>query len=92
VAGSAPPQAIEDSLPILGVRVDGRDVRDDGWVYAVGSVGEGMDRVGYATYWREEAGVGGVEVEVEVVRWEDFVRVFDRVPSHEKRVRAGTDA
>jgi 4'-phosphopantetheinyl transferase len=55
---------------VAGVTVDGRDVREDGWRWAVGSLEGGA--YGYAVIWRGEEGA----VEVEAVGWDQFVRAF----------------
>jgi 4'-phosphopantetheinyl transferase len=57
---------------VSGVRVDGRDVRLDGWTWAVGSIEAG--EYGYAVIWRGENEVRPVQVER--VEWDDFVRIF----------------
>lgn len=61
---------------VAGIKIDGKDVRADGWRWVVGSI-EGGD-YGYAVIWRGEGGEGGVQsgVKVEEVRWEAFVRAF----------------
>ncbi|KLT45173.1 4'-phosphopantetheinyl transferase [Cutaneotrichosporon oleaginosum] len=58
---------------VAGVRVDGRDVRENGWRWVVGSLDEGA--YGYAVIWREDEGES-TAVEVETVRWDEFVRAF----------------
>ncbi|BEI85254.1 hypothetical protein CcaverHIS002_0506550 [Cutaneotrichosporon cavernicola] len=55
---------------VAGVRVDGRDVRKDGWRWAVGSLEGGA--YGYAVIWRGEESA----VEVETVGWDEFIRAF----------------
>ncbi|GMK55740.1 hypothetical protein CspeluHIS016_0207960 [Cutaneotrichosporon spelunceum] len=55
---------------VAAVRVDGRDVREDGWRWAVGSLEGGA--YGYAVIWRGEES----PVEVEMVGWDGFVRTF----------------
>lgn len=58
---------------VAGVKVDGRDVRDDGWSWVVGSIDSGA--YGYAVIWRGEDDPTR-SVEVERITWDDFVRVF----------------
>lgn len=51
--------------------VDGKDIREDGWRWSVGSIEGGA--YGYAVIWR------GEECEppkVEHLVWDDFVRTF----------------
>lgn len=64
----------DGSVP--GFTVDGRDVREDGWRWAVGSIDGG--EYGYAVIWRGEEQEEEKEgkVEVETVSWDDFVRAF----------------
>lgn len=57
---------------VNGVSVDGRDVREDGWRWAVGSLDAGA--YGYAVVWRGE--VVSEDVSVEAISWERFVKAF----------------
>lgn len=54
---------------VRGIRVDGRDIREDGWSWVVGSLDGG--EYGYAVIWK-----GGGEVTVENIDWRGFVRAF----------------
>jgi len=55
------------------VTVDGKDIRDNGWTWTVGSIDGG--EYGYAVIWRGEANPAK-SVEVEKIAWDDFIRVF----------------
>ena len=57
------------------VRVDGRDVEEDGWACASGWLGADGE-YGWAAFWRGD-GEASSEIHVEEVAWEDFLRVFD---------------
>ncbi|TXT10808.1 hypothetical protein VHUM_02313 [Vanrija humicola] len=58
---------------VAGVKVDGRDIGEDGWRWAVGSIDAGA--YGYAIIWRGDA-AERPDVKLEVLAWEDFVHAF----------------
>ncbi|WVR08048.1 hypothetical protein IAU60_005093 [Kwoniella sp. DSM 27419] len=66
-------------IPVRGVMVDGKDVRERGWEYAVGRI----DAHGYAVWWRGdesdagEAGRGGLHVET--LDWDNFAEPLLRL-------------
>lgn len=65
---------------VAGVKVDGKDIRQEGWTWAVGSI-DGGD-YGWAVIWRGEATRPAGPVVLETIRWDDFVKAFIGSPSH----------
>lgn len=71
--------SMSTGLTVTEVQVDGRDVRDNGWKWTIGTVGvrDTMEEVGYAMYWK---GFGVDAPEIEVIEWQELMRTFDNVP------------
>ncbi|ORY34708.1 hypothetical protein BCR39DRAFT_556220 [Naematelia encephala] len=60
------------------VKVDGKDVEEDGWSWKVGKLGvQDEEQYGWAVYWRPED--HNQDFSVEEIDWHDFVKVFDDV-------------
>jgi len=60
----------DESMAVWRVTVDGKDIRERGWTWTMGSI----ESYQYAVVWRGED--GSHETEVERVAWVDFVEVF----------------
>ncbi|KAL1408715.1 hypothetical protein Q8F55_005528 [Vanrija albida] len=58
---------------VAGVKVDGRDIGEDGWRWAVGSLEGGA--YGYAVIWRGDA-TERADLRVEELAWDEFARAF----------------
>jgi len=65
----------DDAGGVRAVEVDNRDIRDDGWRWVAGSLGEGPAAYGWVAIWRGEPSAAGVR-ELEHVDWESFQRSF----------------
>lgn len=60
---------------VHSVRVDGRDVKSDGWDWAFGSIDAKVNEkrpYGWAVFWKKDAW----SVELEHVQWESFMTSF----------------
>lgn len=63
------------------VWVDGRDLRDEGWEWLCGPLGDGG--YGWAAYWQGDVleDGPGVELVMNEVEWEEFLKHFEETSS-----------